>query len=245
MRITAVRPRQLAAAAMLLTVPLVGCSSSHGEASPTGSTGPGGETTAAAPTSPASSPPSTEPTAGLGTWPTAPATVGSSGLPKVVRPEVVAAGYTGTAFLAALTRKWHIELGSRAKSDFSAKDDRAAVWHAEGTSRPAGGTELGVAVVWDLDGTLKSLTCTASAKAPGRAAFLRACVRLDHPGSDPAAAARWLDGVTASVDRAYRKAGLTVDSPLFRKGGAVSYLQEYGGNGSPVTYALHILGAAK
>ena len=244
MRIPAARPRQLAVAALALTLPLAGCSSSHDSTSSAGTTTSATPATGGSPSAAASSEPSAQASAtpGLTTWPTRPTTVDESGVPKVVRFGVLSQSYTGTAFVDALTRQWHITLGARKKFD-STNDDSPAVWHAEGTEHPSGGTELGVAVVWDKSGDLKALTCTATAKAPGRAAFLRACVRLDHPGSDPAAAARWLDGVTTSVDRTYREAGLTVTSPLYRAGPAATYLREYGGGPTPTTYQLTVFGA--
>ena len=240
MRFPAARHRHLAAVALALTLPLAGCSSSHDSTSSAGTPAPA---TSGSPSLSASAEPSARASAtpGLTTWPTRPTSVDESGVPKDVRFGVLSQGYTGTAFVDALAKQWHIGLGAREKFD-STKDDEPAVRHEEGTAHPAGGTELGVAVVWNLAGGLESLTCTATAKAPGRAAFLRACVRLDHPGSDPAAAARWLDGVVPSVDRTYAKAGVTVTSPLYRAGPAATYLREYGGGPTPTTYALTVFG---
>lgn len=127
---------------------------------------------------------------------------------------------------------------SRKKSEQG--DGYPSVWGSVGTAHPSSDTTLYVHASWALSG----VTCTASAKAPGRADYLRACIKLDHPGARPAAAARWLDQVTPSVDKAYAKAKIPVASPLYRSGHVVSYLQEYN-HGQGVTYSVTLLGTPR
>ncbi|MEU2621606.1 hypothetical protein ABZ642_26275 [Streptomyces sp. NPDC007157] len=234
MPLPSIHPRHLAAAALALALPLTGCSSSH-------------HTTSAGTTHPAT-PASGEPSAStsasaspdISAWPTVPTDVDETEVPKV-DSEILSRNYTGKSFIDALTRQWHIDLDARTKFD-STKDDKPAVWHAEGTTHPTKGTELGVSVVWDLAGDLESLSCGATVKAPGRAAFLHACVRLDHPGADPAAAVRWVDSITGPTDRKFREAGVTTVSPLYRAGPAATELLEYGGGPTPTTYELRVFG---
>ncbi|MGW7547417.1 hypothetical protein ACWGKQ_40905 [Streptomyces sp. NPDC054770] len=236
MHLPAIRPRQLAAVVAALALPLAGCSSSHHTTSSAGTTNPA-TTGPAATTSPS---PSASASPDISAWPTVPTDVNETEVPKVSY-EVLSQNYTGRGFIDALTRQWHIDLDARTKFD-STKDDRPAVWHAEGTTHPTKGTELGVSVVWDLTGDLESLSCGATAKAPGQADFLHACARLDHPGADPAAAVRWLDSITGPVDRKYREAGVTTVSPLYRAGTAATELLEYGGSSTPTTYDLRTFG---
>jgi hypothetical protein len=242
MHLPAIRPRQLAAAMVALVLPLAGCSSSHHTTSSAGTPSP-------AATAPLSSPTSGEPSPSasasfdLSAWPTTPINVDEPGFPKGYSYGVLSRHYMGTGFIDALTRQWHISLAARKKLDAIPKGSGPAVWHAAGTTHPSSGTELWVAGLWDLAGDLEYLSCGATVKAPGRADFLRACARFDHPGSDPAAAVRWLDSVTGPVDRKHSKDHLTADSPLYRAGPAAAYLQEYGSGSTPATYELTFFGA--
>ncbi|MFG3295267.1 hypothetical protein ACGF3G_41535 [Streptomyces sp. NPDC048179] len=241
MHLTALRPHRLAAAVVALVLPLAGCSSSHHTTSSAGTPSPAASAPLSSPTSGEPSP-SASASFDLSAWPTAPINVDEPGFPRGYSYGVLKRHYTGTGFIDTLTRQWHISLGARKKLDPSPKDQVPAVWHAAGTTHPSSGTELWVAGVWNLAGDLEYLTCGATVKAPGRAAFLRACARFDHPGSDPAASVRWLDSVTGPVDRKYRKDHLTVDSPLYRAGPAAAYLLEYGGGSTPATYELTFFG---
>jgi hypothetical protein len=241
MQLPARRPRQLAAVVAALVLPLAGCSSSHHTTSAAGTTN---RATTASPSAPASGEPSASASASpdLSTWPTVPTNVDETGVPKALPHAVLSRHYTGTGFIDALTRRWHISLAARKKLGPIPKGSGPAVWHAAGTTHPSSGTELWVSAVWDLADDLESLSCGATVKAPNRAAFLHACARFDHPGADPAAAVRWLDGVTGPVDRKFREDHLTVDSPLYRAGTAAAYLVEYGGGPTPTTYELTFFG---
>ncbi|MFD8812177.1 hypothetical protein ACFV23_11990 [Streptomyces sp. NPDC059627] len=246
MHLPAIRPRQLAAVVAALALPLAGCSSSHHTTSSAGTTNPAttGPAATTSPSAPVSGAPSASASAspGISTWPTVPTNVDETGFPKAFSSGVLSRHYTGIGFIDALTRQWHISLAARKKLGPIPTGSGPAVWHAAGTTHPSTGTELWVSAVWDLAGDLESLSCGATVKAPGRAAFLHACARLDHPGSDPAASVRWLDSITGPVDRKYREDRLTVDSPLFRAGPAAAYLLEYGGGTTPATYELTFFG---
>ncbi|MEU9409384.1 hypothetical protein AB0E08_27330 [Streptomyces sp. NPDC048281] len=232
MHLTALHHRRLAAAMVALVLPLAGCSSSHHTTSAAGTPSPAASAPLSSPTSGEPSP-SASASFDLSAWPTAPINVDEPGFPKGYSYGVLKRNYTGTDFIDALARQWHISLAARKKLAAIPKGSGPAVWHAAGTTHPSSGTELWVAGLWDLAGDLEYLSCGATVKAPGRAAFLRACARFDHPGSDPAAAVRWLDGVTDPVDRKHRKDHLTVDSPLYRAGPAAAYLTEYGKGSIP------------
>ncbi|MGW3286646.1 hypothetical protein ACWDR3_18605 [Streptomyces sp. NPDC001002] len=108
---------------------------------------------------------------------------------------------------------------------------------------PTKDSRLGVAAVWDLAGDLRSMSCTATADAPGYARFLRACAGLDFPGNDPAAAATWLERTTPLVDKAFAKAGAPIDSPLLRSGTTATYLQESALSKAANTYMVYVFGA--
>ncbi|MFF7474473.1 hypothetical protein [Streptomyces sp. NPDC008092] len=241
MQLPASRLRQLALAAAALALPLTGCSSAHHSTTSAAATGP---TADSSPSSPASGEPSASPSASfdLSAWPTAPTDVDETGFPRGHSYGVLSRHYTGKDFIGALTRQWHISLAARKKLGPIGKGAGPAVWHAAGATHPSNGTELWVAGLWDLAGDLEYLSCGATAKAPGRAAFLHACARFDHIGARPAAAVRRLDGVTGPVDRKYREDHLPVDSPLYRAGPAAAYLLEYGGGPTPATYELTFFG---
>ncbi|MBX9394237.1 hypothetical protein K4749_11655 [Streptomyces sp. TRM72054] len=236
------------AAALAAGALLTGCSSHPGSSPGSGSSaspGPGeGEITSSATSSApkAAATPSPSATADLDDWPNRPAT--SDKVPDAVPNAVIAKGYTGADYLARLTKRWHITLSARKKNDFDADDDRPAVWFSSGVAHPTAGTELSVAVVWSLDGDLKSLTCAAGRTAPGRADFLRQCVELDHPDAHPEAAARWLTTTTAAVDKLHDRTGKTVDSPLYRSGSAATVLVVYGAGKDGATYSLRVFGTA-
>jgi hypothetical protein len=231
------------AAALAAGALLTGCSSHPGSSPGSASSwspGPGeGEIT---PFTSGAATPSPSATFDLHDWPTRPAT--SDKVPAAVPNAVLAKGYTGVDYVARLTKRWHITLSPKKKNDFDADDDRPAVWFSSGVTHPSAGTELSVAVVWSLDGDVKSLTCAAGRTATGRADFLRQCIELDHPDAHPAAAARWLSTTTPAVDKLHDQTEKTVDSPLYRSGSAATVLVEYGGGKDGATYSLRVFGAA-
>ncbi|MGW4159876.1 hypothetical protein [Streptomyces sp. NPDC004788] len=156
----------------------------------------------------------------------------------------MAKGYTGTAFLQHLTRQWHITLSPRQKYDFKKDDGQPAVWLSTGAAHPSAGTELSVAVVWNLSGDIESLACSADRKAPGHTDFLRDCIKLDHPGSNPIDATHWLDEMIPETDKAQARAKGPVGSPLYRAGRAASFLQEYDNGAEGVKYTVRIIGTS-
>ncbi|MEU6541483.1 hypothetical protein [Streptomyces sp. NPDC047000] len=234
---------QVLAAALLTGALLAGCSSPHGSSpGSVSSVSPGpdeGEIT------PSASVTATSPATGTFTpsdWPTRPVTADK--IPTGLSNAAFAKGYTGADYLARLTKRWHISLSSKKKTDFRADDDRPVVWFSSGAAHPTASTELSVTVVWSLDGNLKSLTCAASRTATARTDFLGQCIQLDHPGAHPGAAAHWLRTTTPDVDKVYDQAKKTVDSPLYRSGPAASLLVEYDTGKTGAMYSLRIFGVS-
>lgn len=225
----------LALAALVLT----GCSAGHDT---------GGAGSSASPTTagalPSDSPAATGPRAfptSLDDWPTYPAT--EAHIPIGVKSKVIAKGYTGQTFLGRLVADWHITLGNRKKLTSS-----EPVWFVGGEGHPTKGSELQVSAMWAPSGDLRSLHCSATANAPRYEDFLRACLGLDHPGSDAKAAVTWLERVKPRVDKVFAEEQAPrepITSPLLRSSTTATYLRK-GANGaySPSgTYELETYGA--
>ncbi|MFE7192613.1 hypothetical protein [Kitasatospora sp. NPDC057541] len=185
---------------------------------------------------PAPSPPVVD-TRTVADWPDRPVT-GESALPPL-RARVIEPGYTGETFLKRLAAGRGITLKEREKVDFPGPP----VWHAAGEKADGGVVEW-IAAVWSFDGELERVTCSVTATAVDRIAFLRQCAGADRPAGTPAEVRAWLDGMVPRVDELFATGpGLTVTSPLLRRGATAAFLRKWhredrGGD----TYELHLFG---
>ncbi|MFF0016864.1 hypothetical protein [Streptomyces sp. NPDC005374] len=232
-------PRYAVAVLVVAALALAGCSAGHDTdgAGASATPDPAPSTSTSPSTSPGVPSPQARPTS-LADWPTAPAS--PQDVPTGTKSQVIAAGYTGQAFLERLAADWHLTLGKQKKLT---SGEPALYVGAEG--HPTKGSELSVGAIRDLAGDLRSFECEATADAPRYEEFLRACVGLDYPGSDPKAAATWLTGVKPQVDKVFKeeKVKAPITSPLLRAGTADTFL--YKGNYSPSgTYTVRLFGAA-
>ncbi|MEU9325826.1 hypothetical protein AB0D91_18770 [Streptomyces canus] len=230
------RPRY-AAVLVVAVLALTGCSAGH-DTDRAGSSASSG-TTPTAHASPsvaaAAAGPQPRPT-GIDNWPTYPAA--KQDVPTDVKSAVMAKGYTGQSFLKKLAADWHITLRKRQKLTFS-----EPAWQVGGEAHPTKNSEFEVAAIWDLSGDLRQFYCSATANAPRYEEFLRACVGLDHPGSDAKAAAAWLDGVKPQVDKAFAREKVPITSPLLRSGNTATYLRK-GAYSPSGTCQLEIFGTS-
>jgi hypothetical protein len=227
-----------AAALAVAALALTGCSAGHDTDGDGASASPGTTPTAGASPSAAvaaTSPPP-RPT-GIDNWPTYPAA--KQDVPTDVKSAVMAKGYTGQSFLEKLAADWHVTLTKRQKLTFS-----EPAWQVGGEAHPTTDSEFQVAAIWDPSGDLRQFYCSATANAPRYQEFLRACVGLDHPGSDPKAATAWLDSVKPPVDKAFAKEKVPITSPLLRSGNTAAYLRK-GAYSPSDTYQVEIFGAAE
>jgi hypothetical protein len=233
------RPHNAAAVLAVAALALTGCSAGHDTDGAGSSASPGTIPSASpSPSASADNPsPRARPTS-LDDWPTAPAS--PQDVPTGTKSEVISKGYTGQSFLERLAADWNLTLGKQKKLTSS-----APALYAGAEGHPTKDSELSVGVIRDLAGDLRSFECQATADAPRYEEFLRACVGLDYPGSDPKAAATWLAGVKPQVDTVFteEKVKAPITSPLLRTGTTAIFL--YKGNYSPSgTYVVRLVGAA-
>ncbi|MER7562067.1 hypothetical protein ABTZ93_03760 [Streptomyces sp. NPDC097941] len=236
MRLPTHRPRY-AAVLVVAALALTGCSTGHDTDSAASAASSGTTPTADAFPSTAATAASPQPRpTGMDHWPTYPAA--KQDVPTGVKSAVMAKGYTGQSFLEELAADWHITLGKRQKLTFSEPARQVG-----GEAHPTKNSALQVAAIWDLSGDLRQFYCSATANAPRYEEFLRACIGLDHPGSDAKAAAAWLDGVKPQVDKAFTKEKVPITSPLLRSGNTAAYLRK-GAYSPSGTYQLEIFGTS-